>query len=86
MTGWRRSELVPGIRALRDHVGRPKEIRAIAFCCDKNHAQAISQRFSAEGYATSVLDERTPRQARRDARRDLDAGRVQILCVVDLYN
>lgn len=74
------------IRALRDHVGRPSEIRAIAFCCDKAHAQAVSQRFGGEGYSTAVLDETTPRQARRDARRDLDAGRVQILCVVDLYN
>jgi len=74
------------IRALRDHIGRPAELRAIAFCSNKAHAEAIAARFQREGYMTAVLNEKTPRLERRDARLDLDAGRVQILCVVDLYN
>jgi superfamily II DNA or RNA helicase/HKD family nuclease len=74
------------IRALRDHIGRPDEIRAIAFCTDKSHAEAVAARFAREGYTTGVLNESTPRHERRDARRNLDAGRIQILCVVDLYN
>jgi superfamily II DNA or RNA helicase len=74
------------IRALHEHIGRPTELRAIAFCSDKAHAEAIAARFQREGYTTAVLNEETPRRERRTARFDLDAGRVQILCVVDLYN
>jgi superfamily II DNA or RNA helicase/HKD family nuclease len=74
------------IKALRDHIGKPQELRAIAFCSDKNHANAIAERFAAEGYRTATLNEATPRVERKNARMDLDAGRIQILCVVDLYN
>lgn len=73
-------------RALHDHVGRPKDLRALAFCVDRRHAQAVAERFARDGYTTRVLTEDTPRTERRDARRDIDSGRVQILCVVDLYN
>jgi superfamily II DNA or RNA helicase/HKD family nuclease len=74
------------MRALRDHVGRPEELRAIAFCVDRRHAESIAERFTRNGYKTQVLTEDTGRDERRRARHDLDGGRVQILCVVDLYN
>src|SRR5208283_1975217 len=73
-------------RALADHVGRPKELRALAFCVDRRHAEAIAERFARDGFTTRVLTEDTQRNERRAARHDLDSGRVQILCVVDLYN
>ena len=73
-------------RALAEHVARPKELRALAFCVDRRHAETIAERFARDGYTTRVLTEDTQRNERRAARHDLDSGRVQILCVVDLYN
>jgi superfamily II DNA or RNA helicase/HKD family nuclease len=74
------------VRALHEHVARPKELRAIAFCVDRLHANAIAERFARDGYSTRVLTQETPKLERKNARLDLDGGRVQILCVVDLYN
>ena len=73
-------------RALSNHVGRPNELRALAFCVDRRHAEAIAERFTRDGHRTRVLTEETPRSERRNARLDLDSGRIDILCVVDLYN
>ncbi len=74
------------LRALGEYVGRPKELRALAFCVDRRHAETIAGRFARDGYTTRVLTEDTERSERRAARNDLDGGRVHILCVVDLYN
>lgn len=74
------------IEALSKQVGRPHELRAIAFCVDRRHAEAIAERFQRHHYKTAVLTEDTPRNERRAARHELDSGSVQILCVVDLYN
>jgi len=78
--------MLRAMRALDEHVGRPEELRAIAFCVDRRHAEAIAERFSRGGYDTQVLTEDTPTNLRRAARHDLDSGRLQVLCVVDLYN
>jgi superfamily II DNA or RNA helicase/HKD family nuclease len=74
------------IKALAEFIGRPQDLRAIAFCVDRRHAESVAARFDREGYKTAVLTQETERDARRNARRDLDGGRIQILCVVDLYN
>jgi superfamily II DNA or RNA helicase/HKD family nuclease len=74
------------IRALIEHVGRPDDLRAIAFCVDRRHADAVAARFTRDGYKTAVLTQDTDKNARRAARSDIDSGRIQILCVVDLYN
>ena len=73
-------------RAIRDRVARPSEIRALAFCVDKAHARVVAERLGREGLVSRVLTDETPRGERDQARGDLTSGRLQVLCVVDLFN
>ena len=72
-------------RAISESIGRPSDLRAIAFCVDVRHAEAVAKHFEPH-FRTRVLTGETPRQERRNARDALNSGEVQILCVVDLYN
>ena len=73
-------------RAIRDRVARPSEIRALAFCVDKTHARVVAERLGREGLVSRVLTDETPRGERDQAKGDLTSGRIQVLCVVDLFN
>lgn len=73
-------------RALRDRVAREQDVRALAFCVDKAHARVVAERLSALGLAARALTDETPREERDRAKGDLTSGRVQVLCVVDLFN
>ncbi len=75
------------LRALRDHVARPERIRALAFCVDKAHASVVADRLSRDlGLSARALTDETPSDQRCCAKEDLLSGRVQVLCVVDLFN
>ena len=74
------------VRAVTEYVARPTEMRGIAFCANVRHAEEVARRFIDCGFSTQVVTGATDRVERRGARRDLDAGRVQVLCVVDIYN
>lgn len=73
-------------RAIGERVARPEEIRALAFCVDKAHARVVADRLTREGLTARVLTDETPREERDRAKGDLTSGRVQVLCVVDLFN
>jgi superfamily II DNA or RNA helicase/HKD family nuclease len=75
-------------QAIAESIGRPSEMRAIAFCVDVRHANEVAKRFNnlATPFRAEVLTADTPATLRRSSRDDLNAGRIQILCVVDLYN
>jgi superfamily II DNA or RNA helicase/HKD family nuclease len=75
------------LRALRDHVARPDRVRALAFCVDKAHAAVVADRLTRDaGLTARALTDETPREERSRAKDDLLAGKVQVLCVVDLFN
>jgi superfamily II DNA or RNA helicase/HKD family nuclease len=73
------------LRAINDCVGRPAELRAIAFCVNVDHANEVCRLLSAN-FRARVLTAETPRAERKAARDALNSGETQILCVVDLYN
>jgi len=74
-------------RAIGERIARPKAIRALAFCVDKAHARVVADRLSKDvGLATRVLTADSPSSERDSAKHDLTAGKVQVLCVVDLFN
>jgi superfamily II DNA or RNA helicase len=73
-------------RAIAERIARPSEIRALAFCVDKAHARVVAERLGTEGLLARVLTDDTPREERDRAKGDLASGRVQVLCVVDLFN
>lgn len=74
------------VRAVREHVARPDDLRALAFCSNVRHAEEVCRRLVEQGFRARVLSASTEAGERRDARTALDAGDLQILCVVDLYN
>ncbi len=74
-------------RAIEQHIARPEEVRALAFCVDKAHAAVVADRLTRDAKLSArVLTDETPREERDRAKGDLAAGRVQVLCVVDLFN
>ena len=74
------------VQAVSECIGRRSEMRAIAFCVNVRHAEEVARRFGDIGFSTQVVTGNTASVERRGARGDLDAGRVQVLCVVDIYN
>ncbi|MEI2635739.1 MAG: DEAD/DEAH box helicase family protein [Methylotenera sp.] len=74
-------------RAIGERIARPTEVRALAFCVDKAHARVVADRLGRDAHLVArALTDDTPREERDRARQDLMAGKVQVLCVVDLFN
>ena len=73
-------------RAIGERIARPEEIRGLAFCVDKAHARVVAERLSREGLSARALTDDTPRAERDSAKADLASLRIQVLCVVDLFN
>jgi superfamily II DNA or RNA helicase/HKD family nuclease len=73
-------------RTIGEHVGRPKDVRALAFCVDKAHARVVAEELTRLGLSARSLTADTPDEERRRAKSDLLARRIQVLCVVDLFN
>ena len=74
------------VQEVTERIARPDQIRAIAFCVDVRHATEVCARLRVHGLVTEVLTGTTPRQERREAQQNLDSGKIQVLCVVDIYN
>lgn len=75
------------VRAIKEHIARPAAVRALAFCVDKEHAREVAKRLTHDaGLVATCLTDETPREERNRAKEDLISGRVQVLCVVDLFN
>lgn len=74
-------------RAVHEHIARPSTVRALAFCVDKAHARVVADRLTRDAHLSArALTDDTPRDERDRAKADLTSGRVQVLCVVDLFN
>ena len=43
------------VRALHEHIGRPENLRAIAFCADISHAHEVQQRLVQHHLRAEVL-------------------------------
>lgn len=75
------------VRAIGEYIARQESVRALAFCVDKAHAAVVADRLSRDvGLVSRALTDETPRHERDAAKADLMSGRVQVLCVVDLFN
>ena len=74
------------VKAVVEYIGRPADLKAIAFCVNVRHAEEVARRFEAYDFEARVVTGQTAADERRAARSDLDAGHVQVLCVVDIYN
>jgi superfamily II DNA or RNA helicase/HKD family nuclease len=74
------------VKAVAEYIARPENLRAIAFCANIRHAEVVAEQLAKYGFRTQVLTGATPAVERRQAKSDLNLGKIQVLCVVDIYN
>jgi superfamily II DNA or RNA helicase/HKD family nuclease len=80
----RRVDLI--LSELHNTVADPARMRALGFCVSVEHARFMAERFCARGLRAEALDASTPADLRQAALRRLQAGDLQILFAVDLFN
>ncbi len=61
-------------------------IKALGFCVTIAHARFMAEQFRAAGIAAVAVWGDSPMDERAQALRDLDAGRVNVVFTVDLFN
>lgn len=73
------------IRSLAETVTDIGNIKALAFCVTKEHAEFMAKKFNLAGISADVLtsDNSSERQQKRQS---LVSGKLSILCVVDIFN
>ncbi len=74
------------IRAVREHVRSPRDMRALGFCVSVKHAQYMADFFEGEGIAAVAVHGRTPTAEREAVRQRLATKEVNIVFTVDLFN
>lgn len=62
-----------------------QNIKALAFCVGKDHAQYMCQQFLLKGFKADILTSDNS-QERAQKQQALRSGEIQILCVVDIFN
>jgi superfamily II DNA or RNA helicase/HKD family nuclease len=74
------------IEQVRQKIAAPSEMRAIGFCVSVSHARFMADRFRQAGLNAVAIWGDSSHEERRVALSDLDAGRVQVVFTVDLFN
>jgi superfamily II DNA or RNA helicase len=75
------------IQAIEHYLADPFEVRALCFCTSKDHAQFMSEALSKAGYRAKFLISGNGNEAERDQiRQELTSGKINFLCVVDIFN
>ncbi|MCW3172656.1 DUF3427 domain-containing protein [Shewanella subflava] len=73
------------ISSLNETVTDIRQIKALAFCVNKEHAQYMAKKFNLAGISADVLTSDNSNE-RHEKRQSLITGKLQILCVVDIFN
>lgn len=63
-----------------------KQTRTIGFCSTVRQANFLSNYFAQTGFKSTALSGTTPRNERLKARQQLEAGQLDIIFTVDLFN
>jgi len=74
------------LEAVRDKVGNPHRMRALAFCVSIEHANFMANYFGEAGLAAASVTSGPDSADRRDALSRLRSGELQVLCAVDIFN
>lgn len=61
------------------------QIRALAFCVSKQHAEYMNKRFNERNIASDILTSDNSNE-RHEKLQDLRSKKINILCVVDMFN
>jgi len=73
------------ISSLNDTVTDIGQIKALAFCVSKEHAEYMAKKFNLAGISADILTSDNSHE-RQQKRQSLISGHVNILCVVDIFN
>jgi len=73
------------LRSMKDIIGNLSAIKALAFCVSREHARYMSEKFNNHGIPSEVLTSDNSSN-RSSYRNDLVNGKINILCVVDIFN
>ena len=73
------------IRSLAETVTDIDNIKALAFCVTKEHAEYMAKKFNLAGISADVLTSDNSAE-RLQKRQSLVSGKLSILCVVDIFN
>jgi superfamily II DNA or RNA helicase/HKD family nuclease len=74
------------VEQLRLKTGDPHGVRALGFCVSIAHARFMAEQFRAVGIPAVAVWGDSPMDERTAALRDLEAGRVNVVFTVDLFN
>jgi superfamily II DNA or RNA helicase len=74
------------LEQIRRKVGDPGSMRALGFCVSVRHAIFMADQFNAAGLASVAVSGESLQADREAALRDLEAGRVNVVFTVDLFN
>jgi len=74
------------LQEVNRRVARPREMRALGFCVDIDHAEFVAERFTRAGLASVALSQRTSTKDRTAALARLQSGDLRAIFSVDLLN
>lgn len=74
------------IQKLQEYLPDETQCHALCFCTDKKHADYMAAQFRRAGLRAASLTSETDAEERIRLNKDLAAGRVNYLCVVDIFN
>ena len=76
------------LRKMQEYIGNNQlhKVRALCFCVDKNHAKFMNAKFTLAGLKTDVLTSDDDDRHRNIVKKRLQAGTINYLFVVDLFN
>lgn len=76
------------LKKMQEYIGNSHlhKVRALCFCVDKEHAKFMNAKFMLAGLKTEVLTSDDNDHHRKLVKRQLQAGTINYLFVVDLFN
>lgn len=76
------------LKKMQEYIGstRLHKVRALCFCVDKEHAKFMNAKFTLAGLKTDVLTSDDSTNHRNLVKKQLQAGIINYLFVVDLFN
>lgn len=74
------------IQKLQEYLPDETQCHALCFCTDKKHADYMASQFRKAGLRAASLTSETKDEERIRLNKDLAAGRINYLCVVDIFN
>ena len=72
--------------SLKRYLSDETEVKALCFCADKSHANYMADIFNDMGLRSASLTSDTLEDDRVRYKRELGEGRINYLCVVDIFN